>query len=327
MAKKRRDAIRERNQKIPVSDANEREPLLGVSVGKKGIGKTHETLMMIRDVVRGSHEVPARRALIFDVNNEFSQIKSISLSEIKQWSDEGRIGARRIRIFKARNDANVTVNGKKVFRTPTGKMTLDEMASALFYILERYHDGLLLVEDINKYVSDSLPNDLVGALVTQRHRGVDVIIHFQTIGKYGHPKIVGNANWLRFHKVSDKVKRHKEKFGEYEEPLSICEKLVDMKYRKASKDKRAGKFKNKADWKSASSFFVYWDVDEYRIKGNFTKKEFYYACLLYLQANYNSEVKPKLNQVDMVSGKAKYGDRKTLIATLIRGLVYEYYGN
>lgn len=57
-------------------------------------------------------------------------------------------------------------------------MTLDDVANTLFIILETFRNGLLLVEDINKYISDTMPNDLVGAICTNRHIGVDNIIAF-----------------------------------------------------------------------------------------------------------------------------------------------------
>ena len=70
---------------------------------------------------------------------------------------------------------------------------------------------MLLIEDINKYVSDFLPNDLVGAICSNRHTDLDIIMHFQSIGRIT-TKIWQNANWLRFHKNSDSVERHKNKF-------------------------------------------------------------------------------------------------------------------
>lgn len=290
-----------------------REPLLGVVVGKKGVGKTHTTLnTQIANYV--AHPTQPRRVLLFDVNNEFGQFKAISLRNVKAWSDRGRIEVRRISIYKAYEDMSLLVNGKPVYNTAAGKMTLNEMANALYYILNSYHDGLLLIEDINKYVSDSLPNDLMGAIVTQRHIGVDIIIHFQTIGKFGHPKIVGNANYLRFHKVSDKVARHETKFQDYTEPLQIMEKIVDKRFKDAvTKDDK--------------SFHCYWDADDLKIKGAFSKDEFVEAVNEYLSENYNSIVKPKVNQVDLKTGEKKYKSREKLIDTLINQYIYDYYGN
>ena len=48
-----------------------REALLGVAVGKKGIGKTYTTLSVINQYIKGGLNIKPRRALILDVNDEF----------------------------------------------------------------------------------------------------------------------------------------------------------------------------------------------------------------------------------------------------------------
>ena len=67
------------------------------------------------------------------------------------------------------------------------------MLEKLFKILNDYRGGLLLIEDINRYISDYLPNDLVGAICTNRHTDTDIILHFQSVGRVS-PKIWQNLN-------------------------------------------------------------------------------------------------------------------------------------
>jgi hypothetical protein len=323
------NTLRERiAEEKPVKKTNKgsgkREPLFGVVVGKKGVGKTFTTLKQIKRYVYES-KFP-RRTLIFDVNNEFGQFRSISLRNIKRWCDSNAVEVRRVSIFKAMEDLNLTVNGKPVYFNPHGKMTLNEMANALYYILNNYYNGLLLIEDINKYVSDSLPSDLIGAICTQRHIGVDVIIHFQNVGRFGHPKIISNANWLRFHKVTDKVIRHESKFGAYTEPLSIVEKIVDSKYNKSWQEFRDGII-DEDQRKAGCSAHVFFDNDELKIKGDFTRDEFVEAIISYLSENASKLVNPKLKEQDLFTGKLKYPDRAALIKTLIEEYSKDYYGN
>ena len=109
-------------------------------------------------------------------------------------------------------------------------MSLSEMGKALGYILEHYRNGLLLIEDISKYITDSLPGDLIGSICTQRHVSVDVIIHVQTVGKLFNPKLWGNCNELRLHRADDTISRHKNKISGNIEHLLIMEKLVEMKF-------------------------------------------------------------------------------------------------
>ena len=140
-----------------------REPKLLVAVGKKGVGKSYTTLKMIENYVLGnpSKGVPPRRVLILDVNDEYQHIKAIRIQDVTLFSVHPLIEVRRIRPFLD--------DGRK--------MTLDDIAQTLFIVLETFRNGLLLVEDVNKYISDTMPNDLVGAICTNRHIGVDIIIH------------------------------------------------------------------------------------------------------------------------------------------------------
>ena len=74
-----------------------REALLGVAVGKKGIGKTYTTLQIISSYIKGSGSIKPRKALILDVNDEFSSIKGIRPSDVALFTHHPTIEARRIR--------------------------------------------------------------------------------------------------------------------------------------------------------------------------------------------------------------------------------------
>lgn len=251
-----------------------REPTLGVAVGKKGVGKTYTTNQVIQQYVRGNPKTGAkpRRVLILDVNDEFYNVKALALKDVMRFSAHSKIEVRRIRPFKS--------NGKK--------MTLRDIQQTLFKILEVYRNGLLLIEDINKYVSDSLPNDLVGAICTNRHSDTDIILHFQSIGRVT-TKIWQNINWLRFHKNTDSVDRHRKKFEDKFEYLKIAEILVDKKYYEQN-DKR---------------YYLYVDIDNEKIRGNVSKKELDSAIEDYIGKYHKSTVRPLLNMVDL-NGKKKY---------------------
>lgn len=284
-----------------------REALLGIAVGRKGVGKTYATLQLIQEYLKGNPATGAkpRKVLLLDVNNEFlnvkadqnpefEHIKAISLDDIKKFTLSNKVEARRVSILKP--------NG--------GKMNLVEIADALAHILDNYQNGLLLIEDINKFVSDSLPNDLIGSIITQRHVSVDVITHFQSIGKAAHPKLWANCNWLRYHQCDDTVERHKTKFAGNTEHLRILEKMVNIEYEKGNK-----------------RFFAYLNKDEGKIQGQFTKKQFQYAIYQYLQDNYNGVVKPMLAKKNIMTGEKIYKDHKDLAMKLIKEYTEKYYGN
>tara|TARA_R110002126_G_scaffold3594_8_gene20682 strand:- start:2671 stop:3540 length:870 start_codon:yes stop_codon:yes gene_type:complete len=284
-----------------------REAMLGISVGRKGVGKTYTTLEMIQEVLNGNPETGSkpRKVLILDVNNEFGNVKSdqndrfhhikaMHLQDVRKFTLSNKIEARRVSVMKPEG----------------GKMNLVELSDALGHILESYENGLLLVEDLTKFVSDSLPSDLIGSICTQRHVSVDVIIHFQSIGKAAHPKLWGNCNWLRFHKCDDTVERHKNKFAGNIDHLNILEKMVDIEYEKGNK-----------------RFYAFLNKDDHLIQGNFTKRQFQWAVYQYLQDNYSKVVNPMLKKKDLMTGELIYKDHKDLVKKLIKLYTDKYYGN
>lgn len=250
-----------------------REAKLGVAVGKKGVGKTYTTNILIEEYVRGNKTTGAipRRVLIMDVNDEYVNIKALRLNDVRRFSVHPTIQARRIRPFKE--------NGVR--------MTLKEIQQALFKILNEYRGGMLLIEDINRYISDSLPNDVIGAICTNRHTDTDIIMHFQSIGRIS-PKIWQNLNWMRFHKNTDSVDRHQQKFMDKYEYLKLAEILVDNKY--YSGDQR---------------YYLYVDIDEEKILGNITMPDVNKAIDEYIAIHYKSLVNPLLNQMTP-NGEKKY---------------------
>jgi len=248
-----------------------REPKLLVAIGKKGVGKSFTTEKMIQSYVMGNPAkgVPARRVLILDVNDEYANYKAIRIQDVTLFSVHPMIEARRIRPFLD--------DGKK--------MTLDDIAQTLFVILDTFRNGLLLIEDVNKYISDTMPNDLVGAICTNRHIGVDIILHYQSIGRITS-KVWQNVNIIRLHKFTDTVKKHKHKFEDKFEYLSIAEAMINYKYEQGDK-----------------YFFLFADIDNDKIYGSFTNEDMEMAVNIFLQQNYNNLINPLLNARDDMGKK------------------------
>lgn len=261
--------------------AVKRENLVLIAAGKKGVGKTVSTIEMIYKYVAGNPEkgIPPRKALIFDVNDEFSSfwyhgethsIKALAIKDVLKFAVHPKMEVRRIRPFFD--------NGRK--------MGIDDMKTVLAHILENYRNGLLLVEDINKYTSDTIGTDLVSALATVRHLGIDLIAHYQGIGRAANPKLLANTKVIRLHKTNDTVARHKNKFEERTEIMQVAEALVNNKYNSGNK-----------------RFYCYIDIDDSKIRGNFDEQDIDDAIETYLTTNYNSKVKPLANKVDLKTGK------------------------
>jgi hypothetical protein len=251
-----------------------REPLLMAACGKKGVGKSYQHMLLMNGYVMGDPYVgvKGRKCLIMDVNDEYGMygVPSISLNDVPLYTVHPYIEIRRIRPFH-----------------PDGRrMTLDEWANALFYVLSRFQNGLLLIEDLNKFLTDHLPQDLVGAIATNRHVGLDIVLSFQSLGRI-NTKIWGNMNLLRFHKNVESVERHKNKFPDKYEILRITEIIVNNEYHKGN-----------------NRVFLYVDMDEMKIRGELSDELINQGIDQYINENYNELLKPYLVQKE--GNKKKY---------------------
>lgn len=193
-----------------------REPLMCVACGERGIGKTYTTLKIINSYLAGNPAkgIMPRRVLILDYNNEFPQFKALRVEDCLKFSVHPVIECRRISIIKKSGSSQ----------------SIKEICNMLKFILENFRCGLLLLEDITRYVSDNLPADLIGTICTTRHKEVDLMLHFQSIGKGGHPKMVASASYYRLHHCNDSVGRHKIKFDDKYPLFQIAQNIVNNKY-------------------------------------------------------------------------------------------------
>ena len=155
-----------------------------------------------------------------------------------------------------------------------------------------------MIEDINRYVSDHLPKDIEGAICTNRHIDLDIIMHFQSIGRIT-TKIWQNCNWMRFHKNLDSVDRHANKFQDKAELLRIVEMLVNTEYSNGNK-----------------RFYQYINLDEMKLMGFIDHKKLDAILDEYILANQRKLIKPYLSLRDE-RNKPKHTleDAKKLVKT------------
>ena len=140
---------------------------------------------------------------------------------------------------------------------------------------------------------------IVGGLVNLRHRGVDVLVSYQSLRPV-EPRMWQNARWVRMHYQADNVNDIKGKLPN-PELYKIAQNIVNKRY--FGGDKR---------------FFLYIHNFLNKIEGKFTKLEFEQACRDYLNANqkYVKEYK-QVNSCSMEEAmKGKIDE-----------YVSEYYGN
>lgn len=270
-----------------------REATVMVTVGARGVGKTHQNLHLINRYVKDkpATKVRGRKVLIFDTNGEYTQesfkragindlvIKNLAVKDIENFVSNPTIEARRI-------DAKM--------------LTVNEKIEVLKYILQKFRVGMLVLEDINNYLLQMQSvQEIVGKLTTARHVALDILISLQSLAKVD-PTLFQNAGWIRMHHQLDNVDRYKNRIPSYD-VIKIAQLLVDKKY--DGGDER---------------YFLYVSSFYNKLKGNFIKQDYRDACVAYLATTKNADIKQEMQ----ISGK-KFDDAKEVVLTRLM----KYYGN
>jgi hypothetical protein len=200
-----------------------REPCMVTAIGFMGVGKTYTTNETVNDYIKsGPSGWRGRPVLAFDPNVEesYHDFKALDF-DVTEKNEFKR--AMQISAIKAPGKYRILPYKKN--RQP---MTTAEMVITAVTICKFYRNGLLILEDINKYTGYSYKQDLVGMFIGLRHLGVDLILHFQNL-RAVPTRIWGNMTYLRWHKQSDAIIKYKERISNFE-LFSIAEQIVDLKY-------------------------------------------------------------------------------------------------
>jgi len=240
--------------------------------GIQGVGKTYLNQHIIADYCRDkiAIKVKGRKCLIFDTNGEYTQkqfekngIKNfdalpLALRDVGDWSKSNIIETRRI-------DAK--------------SLPIAQKREAIEYIMHFFRNGMLVLEDVNTYILNVTHMEkIVSGLVNLRHRGVDILISYQS-ARPVEPRIWQNSRWVRMHYQADNVADIKGKLPNAT-LFKIAQNIVNNRY--FAGDKR---------------FYVYIHSFDNKIEGDFTEQEFLKACEQYLNANkkYLKEFKESNN--------------------------------
>lgn len=204
-----------------------REPSFEVVIGFKGVGKTYTTNQIIDSYVKNdSSGRKGRPVLVFDINNEYCDsngyygFKAIDFDVTEK---NEAIRASEIRKIKAAGKYRILP-----YRKDRQPMSLSELISTATTIIRNYRNGMLVLEDINKYSMSSYKQDFVGMFIGLRHLGIDCVAHFQSLRAIP-PRVWANMNYLRWHKQSDAIMKYKERIDNFE-LFAIAEKIVDYNY-------------------------------------------------------------------------------------------------
>lgn len=205
-----------------------REPSAEIVIGFKGVGKTFTTKKMVDSYIMNDPGTgrKGRPALVFDVNGEYEDYKAVDYdvmepNEMIRTTELRKIsGPGKYRIVAYRKDRSM--------------MSVNEMYATLVTICKVYRNGLLILEDINKYMLSNVKIDIVGMLIGLRHLGTDLIIHYQSLRAIP-PRMWSNMNFLRWHKQSDGIDKYRDRLDNYElfkigERISEDMYLKDIRY-------------------------------------------------------------------------------------------------
>jgi hypothetical protein len=274
-----------------------RENRLIIVTGKKRIGKSNETLRNIfYDVV-----ADGRKGLLFDVNNEYGEyeiffsdgkskvhrIKRIFHKDIKKFSSQKKIEVCRV--------VPISDSGKR--------MTHEQIENLLLKVLNDFRGGVLLLEDMNNLIGDSLPVKVSGALVNNAHRDCDIYVHLQSVGRV-LPKMRQNAEYVRFHYQLDGVEDSKGKLKSEYQIFKIAQNLVNKEYFDGNK-----------------RFFLFVNREEHKLIGNFKKEQLEVAIKQYI-TQHQIILKPLLEQ-RAIGGKKRYSYDECVVLK-IKELLKQY---
>ena len=226
----------------------ERTPLIEIVCGMKEVGKTHFSIIEIEGYTKRTAQRPGRKVLVLDFSEDdmYRKYPPVLPKHIRALTEPR---ARRIVPYEA--------SGKQ--------FTLDKMKEVAEYCIFNFKNGLLVIEDIDKYLYGSHGKALIGALTTNRHSGLDCIITHQSVSKISQTEWQ-NAAFIRLHHQIDDVGRINDRMPNY--PLvKIAQLIVDRKYFQSISAYREKGLIGEHEFKKRRSFFIYINQLENRLIG------------------------------------------------------------
>jgi hypothetical protein len=276
-----------------------RECGLFIAVGAKGVGKTFQSTKELSVAAKGdvSTGLQSRTVLILDANDEYQNCAAIAY-DVREENDYKRAAPIRGLINRK---GMYRIRPLRVDRRP---MTADELQRACFDICKHFVNGVILLEDYNKYIEGKEARQLISVLVTLRHKNIDLWIHLQSAAPIS-TKLWQNVNYIRFHRINDNVDRIKHRIPY--ELMKIAQLGVNYEYQKGNK-----------------RYFCYVAVLDEKIFG-MSEDTFKVACTHYLSKN-KGLLNDLMNQIDFTdqTGK-KYKNKQEAAQNYILELREKYF--
>lgn len=250
--------------------SGQRDAFVTIICGMTEVGKTYRTAREIEDYLQTDTKIgrKGRKVLIFDVNgeDEYSKYDRIDPDQIKSFTKQQVVEGRRFVNVKANRDL----------------MTLPEIHEMVTTAINNFRNGLIVLEDIDKYMQWSKAQQITAILTGHRHQSLDVFITHQSMGKVTTSEWQ-NARIVRLHYQIDDPKRYENRIPN-PELVKLARNVVEAQYR-IIKNKR---------------FFVYIDIRDQKFYPC-DPESFKNACEKYLVDEPNAMSKALLS----IGGDAK----------------------
>ncbi len=269
---------------VIVTKQDERQPMLMLVCGETGVGKTFRNILEIEHYLRDNPKLfrKGRKVLIFDVNDDdyecYTTVNPDFIRDLKF------IRARRIRPLN------------KYGQT----MSIEEKRDMVERMVKQFSNGLLVLEDLDKYMTGAKGQTIVGLLTTNRHHGLDIMISHQSIAKITTTEFQ-NCTWLRLHKQVDDVTRYRNRIPNYF-LVRIATLIVEEQY-------LIGNIR----------YFVYVNMRKLQLRGC-SVQAYIRACKKYLDTEENGMIRRMMLERDF-QGRLVYKNRNEVVVKLIGELL------
>ncbi len=291
--------MKSNRQKTPSTKLSKklgRQPMVMLVCGETGVGKTYRNKQEIKHYMMDHLAIgkKGRKVLAFDTNDDdYPQFRTVNPNHLRALR---KITPRRIRPFNT-NGSPMDDNQKK---------------EVISKIMKHYKNGLLVLDDIDHYMTGAKGQSMIGALCTVRHMGIDIVLTHQSIAKITTTEWQ-SCTWLRMHHQVDDVTRYKGRIPKYQ-IVRIAQLIVDEQYELSSNAFAQGEI-TEQEYNIQKSFFVYVNMREQSIKGC-SRAAFIRACKRFIDQGESSMVKMLLNEEDF-EGNAIYKTKNEAIIKMI----------
>jgi len=294
--------MKKAEEEIKVAD---RQPMLMIVCGETGVGKTYRTVYEIEQYIKSNRRTgkKGRKVLIFDVNDDdYTQYLTIDPEHIRSFK---KVRARRIR--------PLTKSGKM--------MSLQQKRATVETMVNNFTNGMLILEDIDRFMSGAKGQAVVGLLCANRHSDLDILIGHQSIAKITTTEWQ-NATWLRLHKQVDDIYRYRERIPNYK-LVRIATFIVEEQYNLANYAYERGLL-NDFQFIVRKSFFVYLNLRTLKIRGC-SKAAFIRACKKFIDQEEGRKIKMMTNETN-AEGQKLYKNRIQAVYSLIKTYLRHHEG-